>query len=1636
MSWRTQARGTSAWRRVLEPLRQVRCNLVEDLSFLVQQLLGASSTIGTAAGSRVRDAPTHIALCRLLSSLTPARPLRLHAPAANLILGALRQWADAAADDATSHQPSTAALAAPSAPNLSIPAGAAPSPAPTDADAHPVSAAAAAPASTSLQLEALAALAALLPEHLGLLSEHERAAQLAALQSLLVPPPQAAQSAAQTRGSVADLLESQCIALATLAACCTRQLGPAPPGASASPADGSSTGAGLSVEEVGSFLAAAASLLQACALRSRPVEDAAHSRLYAALARAVQAAVAEGRAAWVPRAALLAEGLQRFLTYGVQATLAATTAAAAGAGAAQPAAAAAAGSPAPAAAAAPGGGGGNRYCPPHLRRRRESAADGAACSDSDMSDTEHSAPPSRSASTSGAAAPGLGLGSAGLGGGAVDRFRSSRVRLAALSCVQEMVKGDPRALQPHWAALLPLQSPLQLRPLTPHLLTVLLYDPLIKVRALAAATIASLLDGTAQRTILAVAEARSTTSRAPVRGFLTLSLSLGQLLLGAHAGLLHAVAHEGSALVLPGVLRALVVLMSATPYERLPPELLPEILTVRLGVCAGAGDGERVLRARWAALSDGAAASGPTSAAELGPIHAAYLACLAECFSTKQPSAGLAAHLQGPEGGAGRLVRELLELGQDGGAAAVLRIEALGALKGLAAHYTFALPQRVWRQLLATAAVGLGPTASAPTTPRGGGPASRTPPHGGPPSRTSSSSSLSNLGGPTSGPSRGASGRWGSSAAAAGPPQQQQEGQRGASASTSPEDKAAQLSVKVVSDYLAAVARQYGLDPSGGGGAAAAGGEMDGPAAGPGGGPPPSPGVVPLAAALPQQLRQQQQQLAALSPVSVASEEERDAGMAQLVGMWGEAVELLVPAATSHASYMVRSAGLACLGELPEPVFSGLALPLQQRLLALLSAAAGSDTVPAVRAAACKSLGLAAAFPAVLAASQLSGQVTRALLAGLRDPVLSVRIAASWAVANLCDAYRKRLEAAEAGGGPDGSGQGGWGEREQAGEQGGVGAPAALQSRWQSNAAASTSASSAAAAAAVASSPRASPSAAPAAAAALAAHHYAQLAALCGGAIVATQDVDKVRANGIRAVGNLLAALSPDMAAGLAGGSGGGGGGGRRAGADGGAAAAGGAGRGRGGFGAAEQGLRPQGSGWGRGRSPAAPAGGRPQAGTPAAAASGEPGGGAARGGGLDLEAWLDSALTYLQSALTTGNMKVQWNACYAALGLLRNAPLMAHPRVGGRAAPLLLLLVMLVRDSANYKIRTHAAAALAALPSREAYADVLPDALLVVAAALEALSGGGGGGANPAAAGGGGGGGNASGAPGARAAASSDKGGERDPDGEGGGGGGEGDGAEGRFPNYRYAAGLSAQLRATLVRLLSLSQPPDARRVREAMARRADFLHACLTEQLAEAVAPLRLLLAAGGAAGGGGLGGIVVLGGGGGGGDGGALELPPDPFGLSGSGSGRVASPHNGPGSRSLAALLEGLSLQADAGAASPAPALAAQDGCGSLPPSPRAKAPAPEGAAGDGAAAAAVARALGGSRPALTVEVHAAAAAIGADAGTECGRAWRRVSALLGALRGFSELLSQLGPACEPLLRDVQRALGQAASPRTPR
>ena len=59
------------------------------------------------------------------------------------------------------------------------------------------------------------------------------------------------------------------------------------------------------------------------------------------------------------------------------------------------------------------------------------------------------------------------------------------------------------------------------------------------------------------------------------------------MLLSLHLSLLHAVQREAVPTVLSCVQRALCALEAATPYDRMPSELLPELVKVRWGKASG-----------------------------------------------------------------------------------------------------------------------------------------------------------------------------------------------------------------------------------------------------------------------------------------------------------------------------------------------------------------------------------------------------------------------------------------------------------------------------------------------------------------------------------------------------------------------------------------------------------------------------------------------------------------------------------------------------------------------------------------------------------------------------------------------------------------------------------------------------------------------------------------------------------------------------------------------------------------------------------------------------------------------------------------------------------------------------------------
>lgn len=99
---------------------------------------------------------------------------------------------------------------------------------------------------------------------------------------------------------------------------------------------------------------------------------------------------------------------------------------------------------------------------------------------------------------------------------------------------------------------------------------------------------------------------------------------------------------------------------------------------------------------------------------------------------------------------------------------------------------------------------------------------------------------------------------------------------------------------------------------------------------------------------------------------------------------------------------------------------------------------------------------------------------------------------------------------------------------------------------------------------------------------------------------------------------------------------------------------------------------------------------------------------------------WLHEAAQSLASCLTTGNAKTQWNACHGVGSLLQNDSAM---KVGSHWIDFIVrMLLLLIRDARNFKIRLHAAMALAAGAKKGHLMSACSDTVSVLTSSLEAL--------------------------------------------------------------------------------------------------------------------------------------------------------------------------------------------------------------------------------------------------------------------------------------------------------------------------
>ncbi|KAK6935637.1 protein of unknown function DUF4042 [Dillenia turbinata] len=121
---------------------------------------------------------------------------------------------------------------------------------------------------------------------------------------------------------------------------------------------------------------------------------------------------------------------------------------------------------------------------------------------------------------------------------------------------------------------------------------------------------------------------------------------------------------------------------------------------------------------------------------------------------------------------------------------------------------------------------------------------------------------------------------------------------------------------------------------------------------------------------------------------------------------WCEAIEKHMSLTFCHSSSMVRAASATCYAGLTSSVFASLPKGKQEFILTSSIEAAVNDEAPSVRSAACRAIGVIACFPQISYSTEILHKLCLAIETSTRDPVVSVRIPASWALANISDSFR------------------------------------------------------------------------------------------------------------------------------------------------------------------------------------------------------------------------------------------------------------------------------------------------------------------------------------------------------------------------------------------------------------------------------------------------------------------------------------------------------------------------------------------------------------------------------------------------------------------------------------------------------
>ncbi|KAK4769164.1 hypothetical protein SAY86_027314 [Trapa natans] len=480
-------------------------------------------------------------------------------------------------------------------------------------------------------------------------------------------------------------------------------------------------------------------------------------------------------------------------------------------------------------------------------------------------------------------------------------IRRSKVRVSALHCLQDLCQADPKAFTTQWTMLLPTNDVLDSRKFDATLMTCLLFDPYLKARLASASTLAVMLDGPSSIS-LQVAEYKDSSKRG---SFTPLSSSLGQILMQLHKGIIHLIMRETHSGLLASLLKILMLLVSSTPYARMPENLLPTVIT---SLQTKVGEGFSSSNDHTSLLA--AAITCLTSALSISP-------------SSLQVQEMLTQEILGfnkNEGRSGVLSRLYLLCEQP--ASLTISFEALQALRALLHSY----PKIVvdcWEHVFAIVNNYLGV-----------------------PCPEVSTSQCKGLSGSTVGINR---------------------------------EKVTAAAVKVLDVCLRALSGFKGTEDL------SDDKLLD----------------IPFTSDC---VRAKKISSAPYYGDEALDESKNDSSTSQSgVHQWDLAIEKFLQPTLRRSSPLVRNASVTCFAGITSSVFFSLQKQHQDFILSSTIYAAVNDVVPSVRSAACRAIGVMTCFPEICQSAEILGKFIKAVESNTRDSLVSVRITASWALANICE---------------------------------------------------------------------------------------------------------------------------------------------------------------------------------------------------------------------------------------------------------------------------------------------------------------------------------------------------------------------------------------------------------------------------------------------------------------------------------------------------------------------------------------------------------------------------------------------------------------------------------------------------------